>query len=77
MEQRPKFLVVLKLDHFLVSKEWEDHFSSPSQFVLPKSVFDHCPILVKGGGVKKGKTPFKFNNMWLQVHGFKDLIRSW
>ncbi|RVW24951.1 hypothetical protein CK203_079456 [Vitis vinifera] len=30
-----------------------------------------------GGGIRPGPTPFRFENMWLKVEGFKDLVRSW
>ena len=30
-----------------------------------------CPISLEGGEVKKGKTPFRFENMWLLLDGFK------
>ncbi|RVW91325.1 hypothetical protein CK203_035383 [Vitis vinifera] len=38
---------------------------------------DHCPIVLGGGGIKKGKISFRFENMWLKTDGFKDLIRNW
>ena len=66
-----------RLDHFLVSNDWENHFSGLFHSILPKPVSDHAPILLDGGGIRKGKAPFKFENMWLQVEGFKDLIRNW
>ncbi|RVW31726.1 LINE-1 retrotransposable element ORF2 protein [Vitis vinifera] len=28
-------------------------------------------------GIKKGKTPFRFENMWLMSDGFKELVRAW
>ncbi|KAJ9708504.1 hypothetical protein PVL29_000509 [Vitis rotundifolia] len=34
-------------------------------------------VLVEGGGIRRGPIPFRFENMWLKVKGFKDLIRSW
>ncbi|RVX06274.1 hypothetical protein CK203_027523 [Vitis vinifera] len=30
-----------------------------------------------GGGLRRGPSPFRFENMWLKVEGFQDLIRSW
>ncbi|RVW36854.1 LINE-1 reverse transcriptase-like [Vitis vinifera] len=30
-----------------------------------------------GGGLRRGPSPFRFENMWLKVEGFKDLLRSW
>ena len=65
------------MDRFLVSNDWENHFSGLFHSILPKPVSDHAPILLDGGGIRKGKAPFKFENMWLQVEGFKDLIRNW
>ena len=40
-------------------------------------IFDHCPILVEAGGLVRGKSPFKFENMWLKVKGFVDRVRGW
>ena len=56
--------VASRLDHFLVFfDEWEDHFSGVFQCALPRIVCDYCPIILEGGGVQKGKTPFHFENM--------------
>ena len=66
-----------RLDHFLISNEWEDHFLGVFQCALPRIVFDHCPISLEGREVKKGKTPFRFENMWLLSDGFKELIKVW
>ncbi|RVX14665.1 Transposon TX1 uncharacterized 149 kDa protein [Vitis vinifera] len=30
-----------------------------------------------GGGIRRGPTPFRFENMWLKVDGFIDLLRGW
>ena len=30
-----------------------------------------------GGGLRRGPSPFRFENMWLKVDGFKDLLREW
>ena len=34
-------------------------------------------LFLEGGEVKKGKTPFRFENMWLLSDGFKELVRAW
>ncbi|RVW40207.1 hypothetical protein CK203_078389 [Vitis vinifera] len=44
---------------------------------LPRTTSDHFPILLKGGGFRKGPSPFRFENMWLKVDGFKELLRGW
>ncbi|RVW31709.1 hypothetical protein CK203_095303 [Vitis vinifera] len=33
--------------------------------------------LDSGGGIRRGPTPFRFENMWLKAEGFKELVRSW
>ena len=37
-----------RLDWFLVLEDWEGHFTRV-EYVLPKPVSDHSPILVDGG----------------------------
>ena len=66
-----------RLDIFLVSADWESQFSNVIQRTLPRPVFDHCPVLLDNDGIKTGSSPFRFENMWLKVEGFKDLLRGW
>ncbi|RVX09480.1 putative ribonuclease H protein [Vitis vinifera] len=61
---------------FLISNEWEDHFSGSVQYVLPKPTSDHFPILLDGGGVRSGPMPFRFENMWLKEEGFKEKMQG-
>ena len=65
-----------RLDRFLVSPSWLDQFSNVIQKRLPRPISDHFRILIEGGGMRRGPSPFRFENMWLKVEGFKDLIRS-
>ncbi|RVW74104.1 LINE-1 reverse transcriptase-like [Vitis vinifera] len=66
-----------RLDRFLVSPSWLDQFSGVIQRRLPRPVSDHFPVLLEGGGLRRGPSPFRFENMWLKVEGFLDLIRNW
>ncbi|RVX05821.1 hypothetical protein CK203_023850 [Vitis vinifera] len=66
-----------RLDRFLVSPSWIDQFSGINQCRLSRSVFDHFLITLVGGGIRRGPTPFRFENMWLKVEGFKDLVHNW
>ena len=66
-----------KIDRFLVSEDWEGHFKGAVQCTLPRPVSDHFPILLDGGGVRRGPVPFRFANVWLKEEGFKDLLKGW
>ena len=66
-----------RIDRFLISNDWESHFPGVVQHVLARPVSDHFPILLKGEGVRRGPTPFRFENMWLKEEGFKDLLTLW
>ena len=47
------------------------------QRVLPHPASDHFPILVEARGIMKGKSPFRFEIMWLKIAGFTDRVHSW
>ena len=66
-----------RLDRFLVNEGWDCRFGDARQCVLSRPVSDHFPILLDGGGLRRDLFPFKFENMWLKVEGFKDLLKSW
>ena len=66
-----------RLDCFLVSKDWDNHFSEMAQCTLPRSVSDHFPILLDGSRVRRGPIPFHFENMWLKEEGFKEMLKDW
>ena len=66
-----------RLDQFLVNEEWDCRFSGSKQCVSPRPMFDHFPILLDGGGLRKGPFLFRFENMWLKIEGFKDLLKTW
>ena len=59
----------------LTSVDWVDHFENVSQRVFPRVVSDHCPLLVEAGGVYKGCSAFKFENMWLKDEVFVERVR--
>ena len=66
-----------RLDRFLANEGWDSHFGDERQFVLPRPVSDHFPLLLDGGGLRRGPSPFRFENMWLKVEGVKDLLKHW
>ncbi|RVW31413.1 hypothetical protein CK203_090153 [Vitis vinifera] len=58
-------------------RSWLDQFSNVTQKRLSRPISDHFLIIIEGGGKRRGPSPFRFENMWLKVEGFKDLLRSW
>ncbi|RVW19550.1 putative ribonuclease H protein [Vitis vinifera] len=74
MQESP---VCKRLDRFLYSNEWELSFPQSLQEVLPRWTSDHWPIVLDTNPFKWGPTPFRFENMWLQHHNFKESFSSW
>ena len=68
--------VLSRIDQFLYSVKWEDHFQGVHQVILPKITSDHFSILLRVGEVYSGRRLLKFENMWLEVDGFCDLVNS-
>ncbi|RVW97150.1 hypothetical protein CK203_030078 [Vitis vinifera] len=64
-----------RLDRFLVNEGWDCRFSHSRQSILPRPVSDHFPILLEGGGLRNGPSPFRFENMWLKV--VKTMLKEW
>ena len=60
----------------MVNEGWDSHFGDARQFVLPRPVSDHFPLLMDGGGLRKG-LPCLDLRMWLKVEGVKDLLKYW
>jgi hypothetical protein len=66
-----------RIDRVLVSTDWEEHFPDVTQKLLPRPISDHSPLLVEAGGLARGKSSFKFENMWLKSEGFVDKVQGW
>ncbi|XP_059659241.1 uncharacterized protein LOC132306062 [Cornus florida] len=60
-----------RLDRFLISGAWEEHFPDVSQAVLVKVTSDHVPLVLDCGGLSSRRTPFRFENMWLRSEDFQ------
>ncbi|RVW63742.1 hypothetical protein CK203_052748 [Vitis vinifera] len=65
-----------RLDRFLVTDNWDSLCKGVVQGVLPRLVFDHFPVLLEGGGLKRGPSPFRFENMWLEEEGFQRQVED-
>ena len=65
-----------RLDCFLTSQDWLDHIGTVAQLKLSRPTSNHAPILLECGKIRRGQTPFRFENMWLKAEGFQDLLRG-
>ncbi|GKV27862.1 hypothetical protein SLEP1_g36982 [Rubroshorea leprosula] len=65
-----------RLDRFLFSEEWLLNWTELKQWGLPRTLLDHCPILVKDETRNWGPKPFKFFNVWLQDHVFREMTEK-
>ena len=61
-----------RIDRFLFSPLLADHFTLFSQKRLFGVLSDHFPILLEGGSHRRGRTSFRFENIWLRVENFAD-----
>ena len=68
-----------RLDRLLFSPLLADHFTLFSQRRLSRVLSNHYPILLGrvGGSHWRGRTPFRFENMWLRVENFDDKVKAW
>jgi len=44
---------------------------------MPRSLSDHFPICLKTSVLERRKSPFRFENIWLEFEGFAGLIKEW
>jgi endonuclease/exonuclease/phosphatase family metal-dependent hydrolase len=65
-----------RIDRFLFSLDWNDHFPNISQKRLPRILSDHFPILLECGAILRSARPFCFKNIWLKADGFVEKVKG-
>ncbi|XP_028091349.1 uncharacterized protein LOC114291686 [Camellia sinensis] len=66
-----------QIDRFLLESIWLEQFSF-KQLGLPRTISDHCPVIIIEDERNWGPKPFKFINAWLLHPNFKSVVkRSW
>ncbi|MCI26464.1 frigida-like protein, partial [Trifolium medium] len=67
---------ISRIDRAFVNNDWESSWGNPSLWILPRSVSDHCHLVLHHNCVDWGPRPFRFNNHWLQHYDFKGLVEE-
>lgn len=65
-----------RLDRFLLFELWLSTWNNLSQWGLPRTVSDHCAVILKEKVNNLGPKPFQVLNCWRKVEGFGDFVRS-
>ena len=61
---RPNGKAKSRLDRFLTTFEWLQHWSGNKQYVLDRQISDHCGLVLKSNMVDWGPKPFRFLDIW-------------
>jgi len=73
---KPNGLVKSRINRVLVSKEWLELWPNSQQFVLNRSISDHCAVILKEVLVDWGPKPFRFLDVWMKDSSFKEFVSS-
>jgi len=73
---KPNGSVKSRIDKVLVSREWLDVWPECKQFILSRTVSDHCALVLKDSKVDWGPKPFRSLDVWQEDSRFKDFVRS-
>jgi hypothetical protein len=67
-----------KLDHVLITMEWEEKYPLTTVRALSREVSGHTPLLLNFGDSSLMTTQpmFKFELGWLLREGFMDIVRD-
>ncbi|KAL7170980.1 hypothetical protein ACSBR2_035772 [Camellia fascicularis] len=58
-----------RIDRFLLDFKWMEN--------LPRTISDHCPMLLKVDNRDWRPKPFKFINAWLSHPSFMSKVKKW
>lgn len=65
-----------RIDRFVLDPEWLEVFRL-KQRGLPRSVSDHCPLLLMEDKRNWGPKPFRFLNAWFLHPNLKQMVTLW
>ncbi|XP_026459700.1 uncharacterized protein LOC113360403 [Papaver somniferum] len=69
--------VMCRLDRFLISPSFEQHYPFVTQLAKARPTSDHIPLLLEISDPSWGPSPFRFEAMWFMENGFLQLLEDW
>lgn len=69
-------LSMSQLDRFLSSEAWVTLFPNCIQAALPRSLSDHCPILLTIDEENWGPKPLRMLKCWADIPGYADFVKE-
>ncbi|XP_026398200.1 uncharacterized protein LOC113293976 [Papaver somniferum] len=66
-----------KIDRFMTTADWDDHFTGILVKALGRPFLDHKPIILTCDLEDCGAPPWRCESMWLLEPGFLDLLETW
>ena len=65
-----------KLDSFFCNEDWDLDFGTHILHALSSSLSDHCPLLLANDKGPQRSKPFRFENFWIKMPGFKEVVQG-
>ncbi|XP_074298290.1 uncharacterized protein LOC141629139 [Silene latifolia] len=76
-KQRLEERIYSRIDRFLVNKEWCDLYPEKYAHFLPEGLFDPSPCLIRSSTNMRGKSSFKYLNMWGSSKEFLNIVKKY
>jgi len=73
---RPNGKAKSRLDRFLTTFDWLQHWPGSKQYVLDRQISDHCALVLKSNVVDWGPKPFRFLDIWQEEKEFEIFVKS-
>ncbi|XP_016185449.1 uncharacterized protein LOC107627098 [Arachis ipaensis] len=65
-----------RIDRALVNVEWLEEFPETRLRGVPRSLSDHCPIIVEDKKLRGGPRPFRSLDSWFTHEGFLSMVKE-
>ena len=65
-----------RLDRFLTTFDWLQHWPGCKQYVIDRQISDHCALVLKSNVADCGPKPFRFLDIWQEDKEFEIFVKS-